>query len=99
MKGKLPTVDLFFLPSLDIVAALDFSGGDQEFIALPTAHICDIDGNGVIDRNDIALILAARNTPAAPGDPRDADGDGLITVNDARVCSLVCFNSGCAPVH
>ena len=90
------TIDLFNLPALSTVAAFDFNGGDQEFIAVPTLHICDVDGNGVIDRNDIARILSARNTPAAPGDPRDADGDGVITVNDARICTIVCFNTGCA---
>ena len=58
---------------------------------------CDIDGNGIIDRNDINAIFAARNTPAAAGDRRDADGDGLITVNDARICALRCRNPRCEP--
>jgi len=58
---------------------------------------CDIDGNGVVDRNDISAIFAARGTQALPGDPRDTDGDGLITVNDARYCTLRCTNYKCAP--
>lgn len=46
----------------------------------------DIDNDGDIDRADLALVLAARNRPAAgPNDPRDLDGDGRITVLDARI--------------
>lgn len=52
-----------------------------------------------MDINDINLILAARGAPATQLDPRDADGDGVVTVNDARMCSLVCFNSGCTAVY
>jgi YVTN family beta-propeller protein len=58
---------------------------------------CDVDGNGIIDRNDIGLIFAGRGATVAPGDPRDLDGDGLITVNDARGCVLLCTNPRCAP--
>lgn len=58
---------------------------------------CDINNNGIVDRNDIAAIFAARGTQAQPGDPRDADRDGLITVNDARQCTLQCTNYKCAP--
>ena len=39
----------------------------------------------IIDRADIELIIAVRNTPAESiNDPRDADEDGMITVLDAR---------------
>ncbi|WP_137938056.1 hypothetical protein [Chitinivorax sp. B] len=58
---------------------------------------CDVDGDGDIDRNDINAILAARNTTAAPGDSRDADGNGFITVNDGRMCTLKCTRPNCAP--
>jgi len=59
--------------------------------------VCDADGDGDVDRNDVAVILAARNTPAAPGDPRDANGDGQITVADSRLCALRCTRPKCAP--
>jgi hypothetical protein len=82
----------------------------------------DIDGDGDLDRDDMNLILAARNTPANPPqpeiknfsiqlsnvngaefsdplglanfssaglDPRDLDGDGMITVLDARKLSIL----------
>ncbi len=59
---------------------------------------CDVNEDGNVDRNDIGLIMAARNTPAnGPNDPRDADGNGTITVLDARQCVLQCTNQGCAP--
>ena len=61
---------------------------------------CNVDGNGVMDRRDVAAIMAARNT-AASGltDPRDADGNGLIDVLDARRCTLVCGFANCASTH
>lgn len=62
-----------------------------------SSSICDIDGNSIVDRNDISAIFAARGTKAQAGDPRDADGDGLITVNDARQCTLECTKAKCAP--
>ena len=57
----------------------------------------DIDGDGDVDIDDIALLTAARNQPAdGPNDPRDLDDDGLITVNDARRVVLLCTNPRCA---
>jgi hypothetical protein len=53
----------------------------------PPAAICDIDGDGDVDRTDIRTILRARGQPATgPDDPRDADGDGTITSHDAKLC-------------
>jgi hypothetical protein len=50
----------------------------------------------VIDWNDLYLIMQGRSAaPVAPGDPRDGNGDGYITVLDARVCVQSCTNSGC----
>ncbi len=62
-----------------------------------TPQLCDVNRDGLVNRDDINAIFAARNTPAAPGDPRDANGDGQITVEDARLCALRCTNPGCAP--
>lgn len=45
----------------------------------------DCDGDGDVDRDDLNLIVAARNQPASgPDDSRDLDGDGMITALDAR---------------
>ena len=65
--------------------------------AVVAGRSCDIDGNGEVDLRDIAAILAARGTAAAPGDLRDADGDGTITVLDARLCVQQCTHANCAP--
>jgi hypothetical protein len=61
-------------------------------------ELCDVNGDGKIDFNDINAIFAARNTPASgPNDPRDPDRNGIITVNDARICVNLCTNAHCAP--
>lgn len=59
---------------------------------------CNTDGDANVDRGDLSVILAARNTPAVgPDDPRDPNGDGIINVLDTRVCALQCTNTRCAP--
>lgn len=62
-----------------------------------TARLCSVDSDGDIDRFDIRLILQARGQSAGPDDVRDGNGDGQITSLDARVCSLSCDRSRCAP--
>lgn len=57
---------------------------------------CHIDDDNDVDLDDINLIMAARNTAAIAGDARDADKDGMITVLDARACTLVCTRPNCA---
>ena len=68
------------------------------FASAASATVCDVDDDGDIDRLDIGLIAQARNQPAEPGDPRDADGDGVITVLDGRQCVLRCTLARCAIV-
>lgn len=64
----------------------------------PAPRTCDANGDAAVDRLDLDAIFAARGSPAAgPGDPRDADGDGTITVLDARRCTLSCDRPDCAP--
>jgi hypothetical protein len=57
---------------------------------------CDVNADGAIDRFDIGLIFVARNTPAT-NTAMDADGDGIVTVNDGRLCVLQCTNARCVP--
>lgn len=58
---------------------------------------CDVDLDGDIDKADTALISRARGQQATgPDDPRDADGDGLITPNDVKVCIPQCTRPNCA---
>jgi hypothetical protein len=72
----------------------DDSALDTVQITVPL--LCDIDLDGDVDRNDGSLITAARNRPASPSDLRDYDGNGTITVNDARACVLKCTRPVCA---
>jgi hypothetical protein len=59
---------------------------------------CDANQDGSVDRLDIAAIFTARGTAASgPDDPRDVNRDGLITINDGRLCVLECTNPSCAP--
>ncbi|PCI42202.1 MAG: hypothetical protein COB51_13270, partial [Moraxellaceae bacterium] len=59
--------------------------------------VCDVDVDGDVDRVDVGLIFAARNQPATgPNDPRDSDGDGVITVLDGRLCVQECTLASCA---
>ncbi|MEM8490309.1 MAG: PASTA domain-containing protein [Pseudomonadota bacterium] len=61
------------------------------------ATTCDVDTDGDVDRLDVRAITLARNTPAAgTDDPRDSDGDGTITVLDARTCVNRCTLAACA---
>ena len=56
--------------------------------SLAQGLVCDVDSDGDVDLADINAINAARNTPAAPGDKRDANGDGTINVIDSRFCAV-----------
>jgi hypothetical protein len=58
---------------------------------------CDVDRDGDVDINDINLIRAAIGQTPAANDPRDANGDGRITINDVRYCTLRCTRASCAP--
>ena len=73
------------------------SDGDGVGDVCEVPGVCDVDGDRVIDASDIRAITASRNLPVVPGDPRDANGDGVITLLDARMCVLECTNPRCAP--
>lgn len=63
---------------------------------VPEALRCDVNLDGYVDRSDISLIGRARGQAAAPGDPRDNDGDGIISLSDSRQCVQLCTLSRCA---
>ncbi len=59
----------------------------------------DYDGDCDVDRADLDIILLDRNRPvnsSACGSPCDLDGDGMITVLDARRLVLLCSQPRCA---
>ncbi|MGF1527820.1 MAG: S8 family serine peptidase [Candidatus Competibacterales bacterium] len=62
--------------------------------AIATA-VCDTDGNLKIDIDDIIAIVASRGAAAAD-EVGDANNNGAIAVDDARVCVNFCDNPGCA---
>ena len=62
----------------------------------PQVLKCDVNQDNFVDRNDISLISSARNQLADPGDPRDYDEDGIISISDARQCVQLCTLPGCA---
>jgi cysteine-rich repeat protein len=63
---------------------------------VPQALRCDVNLDGFVDRADTRLIGDARNQSAAPGDPRDNDEDGIITMYDVRQCTQLCTLPRCA---
>lgn len=57
----------------------------------------DLDGDGDVDRNDLRIILDARNTLAIGlSDRRDLDKDGRINILDARILTTLCTRPLCA---
>jgi len=56
----------------------------------------DLDGDSDIDQNDLNILLTYRNQPASACPECDIDGDGIITVLDARKLVLMCTRPRCA---
>jgi CBS domain-containing protein len=76
------------------VVVVEQSNGERVPIGILTDRDLVIE---VMDRNDVNAIFAARGTTVAARDPRDLDGNRLITVNDARGRALRCSKPSCAP--
>jgi hypothetical protein len=58
--------------------------------------VCDVNLDGSINTTDLALIRAGIGQTPTVGDPRDANVDGKITINDVRFCTLKCTKPQCA---
>jgi len=56
----------------------------------------DLDNDADIDQNDLNILLTYRNQPASECPECDIDGDGVITVLDARKLVLLCTRPRCA---
>ncbi len=76
---------------LSATASVLWTGGGGEVMS------CDADGDRDVDTLDLGVIRSAIGQIALPGDPRDANGDGRITINDVRACTAKCTRSACAP--
>ncbi len=62
----------------------------------PSLYIGDLDDDCDIDRDDVGLLLGYRNQPASQCLECDLDGDGTVTVLDARMLVLQCTRPRCA---
>jgi len=56
----------------------------------------DLDNDGDVDQDDLNILLTHRNQPASVCPECDIDGDGVITVLDARKLVLLCTRPRCA---
>jgi len=56
----------------------------------------DLDNDGDVDQNDLNILLTYRNQSASACPECDIDGDGIITVLDARKLVLMCTRPRCA---
>ncbi len=81
-----------------VLAAMLIVGSNLAYsqCAGPIPLLCDADGDFDIDSDDIFAISAAKGAlSSGPGDIRDIDGDGVITLLDARQCVARCEESLC----
>ncbi len=94
-----------FVPDVDGTYVLElevFDGEDNDFDNMsvtvelpPEPSVCDLDESGDVDLLDIDIILGFRNQPADQCEECDIDGDGFITVLDARRCVVECTRPRC----
>lgn len=80
-------------------ATIDYSELTITFVFPNPSNKYDLNGDGGVDLDDVYIITNALNTPAytktvGRNDPRDLDGDGLITVADARILANNCTHKG-----
>jgi len=86
---QLTVTDELNLPGDPVTVTITATEGEEPALG-------DLNGDTVVDMDDLNIILAARNTPAdGPDDPRDLDGDGMITALDARKLVLLCTCPRC----
>ena len=69
---------------------------NETWVKVRTPLVCDVNQDGITDSDDISLIIGAIGSSVDPGSLYDFDGDGQITVLDARGCVGRCTNSYCA---
>jgi hypothetical protein len=95
---------LAFIPAADsptgedlLAAANEVSGTTTLFTINADAPALpgDLDGNEIIDRKDAAIIRFHLRQPAAVFPAADLDGDGTITVLDARKLVRLCTYRRC----
>jgi VCBS repeat-containing protein len=86
---QLTVTDEHNLPGDPVTVTITATEGEEPALG-------DLNGDTVVDMDDLNIILAARNTPAdGPDDPRDLNGNGMITALDARKLVLLCTCPRC----
>jgi hypothetical protein len=67
----------------------------EYWIPIRPQLMCDVNGDGQVNVDDMNEIFAAIGTAVSAGSPFDPNGDGMVTINDARLCALMCTKSNC----
>ncbi len=67
----------------------------ENLVPVVPSMVCDVNRDNAVDIDDITEIFVYRGLPTTPPDPYDLDGDGIITVNDARICATKCSKRDC----
>lgn len=64
-------------------------------VSRPIQNPGDLNGDARVDQSDLIQLMAAIGSSTQPGDRRDLDYDGRITVLDARRLVTFCTKPGC----
>jgi hypothetical protein len=60
------------------------------------AHVCDLNQDGAVSNADLLILRGTLRSTVDAGTDGDINGDGRITSQDLRGCSLQCSLAGCA---
>ena len=63
---------------------------------VPVVKRCYVDSDNDIDAYDILAVLKATGKHVSATDPRDADGNRVVTLGDAAKCASMCTRRYCA---